>query len=84
MFSGVLAERISGYLETSDKLANEQNGFRPERSCVDHIFTLCDLLRIRKAHKLETFCSFVDFKKAFDLVNHNLLYYKLLMGEPLK
>ena len=59
-------------------LANEQNGFRPDRSCLDHIFTLCDLLRVRKSHGLETFCAFVDFQKAFDYVNHDFLFNKLL------
>ena len=39
---------------------------------------LCDLLRIRKGLNMETFCSFVDFQKAFDYVNHRFLLHKLL------
>ena len=60
LYSGLLAQRVGGYLEKGQVLVNKQNGFRPDRSCVDHIFTLCDLLRIRKEAKLETFCGFID------------------------
>ena len=56
---------------------NEQNGFRPDRSCLDHIFTLNDLIRIRKGKNEETFCSFIDFQKAFDYVDHEFLLHKL-------
>ncbi len=78
LYTGAIATRVGGFLEKNNKLANEQNGFRPDRSCVDHIFTLCDLLRIRKAENKETFCSFVDFKKAFDYVDHSFLLHKLI------
>ena len=67
-----------GFLEKNQILANEQNGFRPDRSCLDHIFTLCDLVRTRKAMRLEMFCAFVDFQKAFDFVGHEFLKHKLL------
>ena len=78
LYTCALATRVGGFLEKNNKLANEKNGFRPDRSCVDHIFTLCDLLRIRKANNLKTFCSFVDFKNAFDYVDHSFLLHKLI------
>ena len=78
LFTGLLSMRVGSFLEKGNLLANEQNGFWPKRSCVDHIFTLCDLLRIRKARNIETFCAFVDFQKAFDYVDHDLLRHKLL------
>ena len=59
LFTGLLADRIGDFLEKGDLLANEQNGVRPGRSCVDHIFTLCDLLRTRKAKNLETLILFI-------------------------
>ena len=77
IYSALLSGRVGRFLESSGKLVNEQNGFRPNRSCVDHIFALSDLLRIRKANNEETFCSFFDFQKAFYCVNHELLLYKL-------
>ncbi len=65
------------HLEKHNILVNEQNGFRPDRSYLDHIFTLCDLISIRKGRKEDTFCAFIDFQKAFDYVDHEYLLYKL-------
>ena len=78
LYTAAISARINKFLETNDKLCNEQNGFRPERSCLDHIFTLIDTCKIRKNLRQRTFLSFIDFQKAFDYVNHNLLYHKLL------
>ena len=64
IFTGLMATRVGGFLEAHNLLANEQNGFRPDWSCIDHIYTFNDLLRTRKGLGLETFCSFVDFQKA--------------------
>ena len=58
-------------------LVEEQNGFRVGRSCIDHIFVLCTVLRNRKMMGKETFLCFIDYKKAFDSVDRNLLLYKL-------
>ncbi len=80
LFTALIASRVTDFLEANNILANEQNGFRPNRSCLDHIFTLCDLLRTRGAGKQDTFCSFVDFQKAFDYVDHNFLLHKLLLN----
>lgn len=53
---------------------DEQNGFRKDRSCVDHVFTLNNLLQNR------TFATFVDLKKAFHFVDRNLLQHKLQLN----
>ncbi len=50
MYTALVGTRVGGFLEKNDILVNEQNGFRPNRSCTDHIFTLYDLLRIRKGN----------------------------------
>ena len=49
MFSGVMAARVGDLLEKIQRLANKQNGFRPDRSCLDDVFTLNNILRIRKS-----------------------------------
>ena len=38
---------------------------------------LLPLVWVRKASGKETFAVFIDFKKAFDCVDRNLLFYKL-------
>ena len=69
--------RLTKFAEENELIVNEQNGFRADRSCLDHIFTLHNVLRIRNKQNSETFCAFIDFKKAFDLVDRDALLYKL-------
>ena len=73
----ILNSRLRDYLEESGALHDEQNGFRPDRNCQDHIFTLTTIIENRLLDKKDTFACFVDFKKAFDCVNRNLLQHKI-------
>ena len=77
VYSSILNARLSKYLEVNSILVEEQNGFRASRSCIDHILVLCTVLRNRKALGLSTYLCFIDFKKAFDSVDRNLLLFKL-------
>ena len=77
IYSRILNGRLQKYLEENKILVDEQNGFRATRFCIDHIFTLCTVLRNRKEMGLDTFLAFIDFQKAFDSVDRNLLLYKL-------
>ena len=78
LYSGVLNDRLSNYLETYGVLVDEQNGFRKNRACIDHIYTITSVVRARLQEGKNTFACFVDFQKAFDWVNRDLLEYKLL------
>ena len=75
LYSSILNRRLQKFLEENKILEEEQNGFRASRSCIDHIVVLCSILRNRKALGLSTFLSFIDFQKAFDSVDRNLLFY---------
>ena len=77
IYSSILNKRLQKYLEKNTLLVEEQNGFRVGRSCIDHIFVMCTVLRNRKLLGKETFLCFIDFKKAFDSVDRNLLLFKL-------
>ena len=77
IYSKILNARLQKYLEENNILVEEQNGFRASRSCIDHIFSLCTILRYRKSMGLETFLAFIDYQKAFDSVDRHLLLYKL-------
>ncbi len=77
LFTSVLNNRIVRLAERHHIYADEQNGFRKDRSCVDHLFSLTSIIRNRKRDKLPTYVAFVDFEKAFDRVDRNLLYFKL-------
>ena len=76
-FCKILNNRVTSWLESNNILSDEQNGFRPDRSCLDHLFVLTSIINNRKLIKLPTFVAFIDLKKAFDSVDRNLLWYSL-------
>ena len=77
-FSSILNNRITKYAEDENILAEEQNGFRRLRSCLDHIYALTTIIKNRKLQGLDTYCCFVDFAKAFDSVHYPFLWHKLM------
>ena len=44
----------------------EQNGFRQNRSCIDHIFSITKIVKNHICDYKHVLCAFIDFKKAFD------------------
>lgn len=75
LFDAVMNNRIMGRIEP--KINPEQAGFRFNYSTVDHIYTLNEIVNMRKAKKKRTYLCFIDIKKAFDSVWHPGLFYKL-------
>ena len=51
-----------------------QSGSTPERGCADATFTLKSALHLRKAHNLPSWAAFIDLVKAYDTINHSLLW----------
>ena len=78
MFTSILNNRISKYLEENRLLSEMQAGFRKQYSTTDNISTLHALLEICKSRKLKLYCCFVDYTKAFDNVWRVGLWQKLL------
>ena len=78
LFTTVLNNRLTRYLDDNDIIVDEQNGFRKLRSCADHLFTLCSIIRNRKSKGLPTFSCFIDMMKAFDNVDIECMLSKLL------
>lgn len=78
VFSAILNNRLCEFIEMNDILVDEQNGFRKNRACIDHIYVLSTVLRARLQESKSTFVCFVDFQKAFAWINRDLLEYKLL------
>ena len=65
------------WVDTNELLHDEQNGFRQGRNCIDHIFSLVNIIESRIKCKQNTFAAFIDFKKAYDHVNPQQLWNKL-------
>ena len=58
-----------------DKLLREElAGFRHERSCVDQIATLRIIIEQTIEWQTPLYINFVDFQRAFDSINHEVLW----------
>ena len=60
-----------------DIMSEGQAGFRPNRSCADHVYTFGKILQGRKDAPLTTDCLFLDVQKAYDIVWRKGLWKKL-------
>ena len=78
IYANILNKRLLQWLENNGLLVDEQNGFRKDRSCQDHVYSLYSLIHNRKMHKKDTYTCFVDCRKAFDTVNRDCLWFKLM------
>ena len=78
LYSSVINNELSSYCACSKLIDEEQNGFRPGRSCLDHVFVLSSVIRNRQSNNMSTFEAFIDMKKAFDWVDRDLLLFKIL------
>ncbi len=79
MYSKILNKRMLNYAEDNNILVDEQNGFRKKRSCTDHTFVLNSVIKNRMNEGKPTYAAFIDFQKAFDFVNRDLMFYRLLL-----
>ena len=73
----VVHNRISAFFETNDLLCDEQCGFRKDRSTTLSIVNLTNSLLTAINNHETCFAVFIDLKKAFDTVNHEILLQKL-------
>jgi hypothetical protein len=78
VYASVLNARVMKWCEKNGVLSEEQAGFRPGRSTVDHIFSVAEVLRLRRGQKKETHCAFLDIKKAYDTIHRDGLWKRLL------
>lgn len=83
LISIIIHNRISSVLNTV--LRKEQAGFRPGRSCIDHINTLRIIAEQSIEWQSPCYMLFIDFKQAFDSVDRSMLWTILQSyGIPVK
>ena len=68
--------QLSGFLE-DELLAPEQHGFRKKHSTIHSAAQLITYINSKMDSKLPTLVTYVDFRKAFDCVQHPVLLTKL-------
>ena len=78
LFTSLLNNSLTKYLNDYKIIGEEQAGFRKGYSTSDHIFTLKCLIDLYLFKKKRLYCAFIDYRKAFDTVNRCSLWSKLL------
>ena len=78
LFTAVINDRLQTFLDNIGGIGDEQAGFRRGYATIDHIFVLSSIINIYLHKKKRLYCTFVDYQKAFDLVDRSSLWMKLL------
>eukprot|EP00978_Attheya_sp_CCMP212_P023595 scaffold72636_cov45-Attheya_sp.AAC.2 len=75
--SSIISTRLLGHLGKIGIGIETQFGCIPGKGCADVIFSMKSALQIRKQHGVGTWAIFVDLVKAFDTVDHSLVFESL-------
>ena len=78
LFTSVLNNRLTEYIDELGLMGEEQTGFRHDYSTMDRVFVLKNLIDLYLNKRKRLYCAFVDYRKAFDTVNRTFLWLKLL------
>ncbi|KAJ4427635.1 hypothetical protein ANN_25283 [Periplaneta americana] len=83
ILSNILLRRLTPYVD--EIIGDHQCGFRRNRSTIDQIFCIRQIMEKKWEYKGTVHQSFIDFKKAYDSVKREVLYDILIeFGIPKK
>jgi len=77
LFEKVVCSQFYDFLSRFKLLHGKQSGFRPKHSCQTALLQLVDSWLKEMENGNFTGILFLDFQKAFDVVNHKILLTKL-------
>ena len=77
IFEKILKENIVNFLNKHNVLSESQFGFQQKKSTNEALIELENYLKYQQANNQITCGIFLDLKKAFDTVDHNILKKKL-------
>ena len=78
LFSLLLRVRINKWCETNSVFNDSQYGFRDNCSAADAVFILHTSIQNILATSKTLWCIFIDYERAFDTVNRDALWAKLI------
>ena len=73
----IVYKRVSNFLDSNTFFTNRQFGFRKHMSTSHAITLLVDSISKNMNRKNKTLGLFLDLSRAFDLIDHEILLYKL-------
>ena len=71
LFTKIMNERLNRWAEEENVLTDTQYGFRKNRGTTDCLFILKGLIDIVFARGLKLYVCFVDYQKAYDLLDRS-------------
>ena len=77
LFTSILNDRLTTYINLNEMMSEAQAGFRKGYSTTDQIFTLKCTVELFLCQGRRLFGTFVDYSKAFDSINRATLWKKL-------
>ena len=81
LFNIILNTRLENVLAENKLIHESQIAYKKNSRPSDHIFVLRALTdKFVKCRKEKLYACFVDFKKAFDSLNHKALFHKLTLS----
>jgi len=77
VFENIVASQINNFISVNILLNDHQSGFRKNRSCTSAILKITEDIRQQTDNSYVTSLLLLDYSKAFDTVNHDILCSKL-------
>ena len=77
IFEKLIFERLFGFITEHNILYQNQFGFQKNKSTELAVNSILSSVTTSLENKETAYCIFLDFAKAFDTVNHNILIQKL-------
>jgi len=77
LYSMILLKRLDKWAEQQGQRAKGQAGFRNGRGTLDNAFVLNHLIEKYRVNKKPLYAAFIDFRKAYDCIDRNLLWESL-------